>query len=64
MDHGGLFIRKAFTAAKRNCDPDHSPEFALKFASMASDYGPYALAPEKLSAALFEKLPGDLERRW
>ena len=64
LDHGENLLRKAFIAVKRNRDADDSVEFGATFAGLASDCAPYALALEKLSASLVEKLQVELKCRW
>ena len=64
LDHGEEFIRRAFVAAKKNRHADDSDEFLHAFDSLRSDFPGDAIALEKLSAALSDKLQGDLKRKW
>ena len=62
MDHGELSIRKAFTPPREILILTTALKLLGDLSAwrlMASDYGPHALASEKLNA----KLLGDLRRR-
>ena len=45
-------------------EPEGSPEWLLAFEALQCDHGPYAIPEEKAVAALAEKLPQGMQRRW
>ena len=61
MEHAEQFIRQAFSEAKKCKEAEDTPEFLQRVINMASDFSSYAIALEKLTAAVAEKLQGDLE---
>ena len=63
-EHAERYFRKAFEAARKMKEPEGSPDWMIDFEALQCDHGPYSIPEEKTVAAVADKMPSGMQRRW